>query len=84
MFRCGDDAIAVNGIEVRGRVASRDSERGKNSMLTVVFLIFLAIFAIAGFFISLEAKRRRDGSRMRPVPVSSERPQVNRATPPEN
>ena len=53
-------------------------------MLTVVFLIFLAIFAIAGFFISLEAKRRRDGSRMRPVPVHSERPGASRATPPEH
>jgi hypothetical protein len=53
-------------------------------MLTIVFLVFLAIFAIAGFFISLEAKRRRDGSRFRPVPVHSERSNVNRATPPEN
>jgi hypothetical protein len=34
-------------------------------MLTFVFLVFLAFFLISGFFLSLEAKRRKDGSNMR-------------------
>jgi hypothetical protein len=30
-------------------------------MLTVVFVVFVAMFATAGTFISIEAKRRGDG-----------------------
>jgi hypothetical protein len=30
-------------------------------MVTFVFLLFVGMFAVAGFFISLEAKRRGDG-----------------------
>jgi type II secretory pathway component PulK len=32
----------------------------RTAMLTIVFLVFLAMFAIAGIFISIEAKHRRN------------------------
>jgi hypothetical protein len=51
-------------------------------MLTVVFLLFVAVFLISGVFISLEAKRRRVGrSGVKPVPLTSNKPRVGRATP---
>jgi len=46
-------------------------------MLTIVFVAFIAMFAIAGIFISLEAKRRGDGSVPGP---RNERPSMRRAT----
>jgi hypothetical protein len=48
-------------------------------MVTFVFLIFVAMFAVAGFFISLEAKRRGDGQTERPTAVRSPMPEVGRA-----
>jgi len=42
-------------------------------MLIVVVSVFVAMFAIAGTFISIEEKWRRDASAARPVPGSSNR-----------
>jgi hypothetical protein len=51
-------------------------------MLTVVFLLFIAVFLISGVFISLEAKRRRAGQNaMEPVTLTGNKPKVGRATP---
>jgi hypothetical protein len=51
-------------------------------MLTVVFLLFIAVFLISGVFISLEAKRRREGqSGMKAVPLTCNTPKVGRANP---
>ena len=51
-------------------------------MLTVVFLFLIALFLISGVFISLESRRRRAGrSGMKPVPLTSNKPHVGRATP---
>jgi hypothetical protein len=36
-------------------------------MVTFVFLMFVAMFAVAGFFISLEAKRHSDSQAERPM-----------------
>jgi len=48
-------------------------------MLTIIFLLFIALFLISGVFLSLEAKRRRQGS-IKSVPLNSNRPNVGRAT----
>lgn len=51
-------------------------------MLTVVFLFVIALFLISGVFISLESRRRRLGrTAIKPVPLTSNRPNVGRATP---
>jgi hypothetical protein len=51
-------------------------------MLTVVFLFFIALFLISGVFISLETKRRRAGqSGAKPVPLTSNKTKVGRASP---
>jgi hypothetical protein len=51
-------------------------------MLTVIFLLFIAVFLISGVFISLESRRRRaGGSGMKPVPLTSNKARVGRATP---
>jgi hypothetical protein len=51
-------------------------------MLTVVFLLFIAVFLISGVFISLETRRRKSGqSGMKPVSLAGNRPRVGRATP---
>jgi hypothetical protein len=51
-------------------------------MLTVVFLLFIAVFLISGVFISLEAKRRKAGqSGVKPAPITGNQPKVGRATP---
>jgi hypothetical protein len=51
-------------------------------MLTVVFLLFIAVFLISGVFISLEAKRRKEGqSGMKALPLTNNKPKVGRATP---
>jgi hypothetical protein len=56
--------------------------RGGVCVLTVVFLLFIAVFLISGVFISLEAKRRREGqSGMKAVPLTCNTPKVGRATP---
>ena len=50
-------------------------------MLTVIFLLFVAVFLISGVFISLEARRRRAGQPgIKPVPMTSNKPRVGRAT----
>jgi len=49
-------------------------------MITIVFLVFLAIFAIAGVFLSLEAKKRRDGSMQRQLHPRNNTPAMGRAT----
>jgi hypothetical protein len=48
-------------------------------MVTFVFLIFVAMFAVAGFFISLEAKRRGDGQTEKPTAVRRPMLEVGRA-----
>ena len=51
-------------------------------MLTVVFLFVIALFLISGVFISLESRRRRLGrSAIKPVPITTNKPRVGRATP---
>jgi hypothetical protein len=50
-------------------------------MVIFVFLMFVAMFAIAGFFISLEAKRRSDGQARRPMAGTRQMPEVGRARP---
>jgi len=51
-------------------------------MLTVVFLLFVALFLISGVFISLETKRRRAvHAGVKPVPLTSNKPKVGRASP---
>jgi hypothetical protein len=49
-------------------------------MLTFVFLMFVALFLVAGVFISLEAKKRRDGSSMRTTARGGDHPIMGRAT----
>ena len=49
-------------------------------MLTFVFLAFIAAFAVAGIFISLSARKRRDGATTRPTMVAGDSPTVGRAT----
>ena len=49
-------------------------------MITIVFLVFLAIFAIAGVFLSLEAKKRRDGSMQRQLHPRNNTTYMGRAT----
>ena len=49
-------------------------------MITIVFLMFLAIFAIAGVFLSLEAKKRRDGLTHREMHPRNNTPAMGRAT----
>jgi hypothetical protein len=41
-------------------------------MLTIVFLVFVAMFLVAGTFISIEAKQRKDGSLDRSRPSSNQ------------
>jgi len=48
-------------------------------MLTVVFLMFIALFLISGVFISLETKRRRAGH-SGAVPLTSNKAKVGRAS----
>ena len=51
-------------------------------MLTVIFLLFIALFLISGVFLSLEAKRRRAGKgSIQSVPLNGNQPKVGRATP---
>jgi hypothetical protein len=49
-------------------------------MLTFIFLTFVGMFAIAGTFISIEAKRRSDASRQRASTLHSARPSMGHAT----
>jgi hypothetical protein len=44
-------------------------------MLIVAFSVLVAMFATAGTFISIEAKRRNDDSAVRPMQASSARAQ---------
>jgi hypothetical protein len=45
-------------------------------MIAFVFLLFVGMFAVAGFFISLEAKRRSHGRA-----IDNNAPKVGRARP---
>ena len=47
-------------------------------MITALFLIFVAAFAVAGVFISLAAKKRKDGTRERSG-ASGDAPKIGRA-----
>jgi hypothetical protein len=49
-------------------------------MVAIIVLAFAGMFAIAGTFISIEAKRRADGSRARSMSPRSDRPPMGRAT----
>ena len=49
-------------------------------MITIIFLGFVGMFAIAGTFISIEAKRRSDASRQRANSPHSDKPFMGRAT----
>ena len=49
-------------------------------MITFVFLMFVGMFAIAGVFISLEAKRRTHGHAARPPIPRNNTPKIGRAT----
>lgn len=51
---------------------------GGSLMLTFVFLAFIALFAISGVFISIEARRDKRGRQPRPMPTIA--PSVGRAT----
>jgi hypothetical protein len=52
--------------------------RGGTRMVTFVFLLFVAMFAIAGYFISLEAKQRTDSQQQqrRPMATRARSPKV--------
>jgi hypothetical protein len=49
-------------------------------MVTFIFLLFVAMFAVAGFFISLEAKRRNDSQAEGPMAPRSHAPKMGRAS----
>ena len=49
-------------------------------MLTFVFLFFIALFVVAGIFISISARKRRSGGTTRPANITGNRPSVGRAT----
>ena len=49
-------------------------------MLTIVFLVFVAMFAIAGIFISLAAKKGKGGQSPRPMSPRNDKPAMERAT----
>jgi len=48
-------------------------------MVMFVFLMFVAMFTVAGFFISLEAKRRSDSQAERPATTTNHAPKIARA-----
>ncbi len=50
-------------------------------MITIVFLTFIGLCAVAGIFISMQAKKGKGGLEPRPVPVPGDKPQMGRATP---
>jgi hypothetical protein len=49
-------------------------------MITLVFLLFVAMFAVAGTFISLEAKRRNDSPMPRPTIMLSNSQRMGQTT----
>jgi hypothetical protein len=49
-------------------------------MLTFIFLFFLIVCGIAAYFISVSAKKRRDGGQTRPKATMHDEPKVGRAT----
>jgi hypothetical protein len=49
-------------------------------MVILVFLLFVAMFAVAGFYISLEAKRRNEGYARRPSVPRNDAPKMVRST----
>jgi hypothetical protein len=49
-------------------------------MVIFVFLVFAAMFAVAGFFLSLEAKRRSDGQPTRRLTPRNNTPKMGRAS----
>ena len=49
-------------------------------MITLVFLLFVAMFAVAGTFISLEAKRRNDSPTPRPTVMLSNPPRMGQTS----
>jgi hypothetical protein len=49
-------------------------------MLTIIFLLFVALFLISGVFLSLEAKRRRAGhGAISSVQMSGNKTKISRA-----
>jgi len=48
-------------------------------MLTFVFLMFIGLFAIAGIFISIEAKKRNERESSSAVSPSDDKPAMGRA-----
>jgi hypothetical protein len=50
-------------------------------MITLVFLLFATMFAVAGTFISLEAKRRNDSPTPRPTVMLSNAPGMRQTSP---
>jgi hypothetical protein len=74
---------ASNGV---ARNASKDEPGARCriirsiGMVAIIILAFAGMFAIAGTFISIEAKRRADGSRARSMSPRSDRPPMGRAT----
>jgi len=49
-------------------------------MITLVFLLFAGMFAVAGTFISLEAKRRNDSPTPRPTIMLSNSPRMGQTS----
>jgi cbb3-type cytochrome oxidase subunit 3 len=49
-------------------------------MLTFVFLMFMGLFAVAGVFISIEAKRRKARSSAAAISPRNDKPTMGRAT----
>jgi hypothetical protein len=49
-------------------------------MLTLVFLLFIGLFAIAGAFISIEAKKRSSRGGASAVSPRNDKPAMGRAT----
>lgn len=57
------------------------ADAGEIQMLTIVFLMFVGLFAIAGTFISIEAKRRSVRSGAGGASPRNDKPAIGRATP---
>lgn len=49
-------------------------------MLTFIFLFFLVVCGIAAYFISISAKKARDGRQTRPQSTMHDNPSVGRAS----
>jgi hypothetical protein len=59
---------------------NRSGPSPEGFMLTFIFLFFLIVCGIAAYFISVSAKKSRDGGDTRPQSTMHEEAKVGRAT----